>query len=149
MKYKYLTLNDEYKNANKYYEMKQSSPDYFDVSYGKVGSSGRTHSYSLSKWDTILNQKLRKGYQEKEEETGTIQKRPFLSIPDLFAKINNKGIREAALRNYKANPGTQKYFKYIFQALIQGFVWSDTPEGDDKWEEICNAYKKLELHEIL
>lgn len=84
MQYKYLIKVSANANNNKYYEMEQTTSDSFTVRYGRVGSNPQTRSYSMRKWDSIYNSKLKKGYSDRTE----------LYIVDKTAEIEYSGVAQ-------------------------------------------------------
>ena len=57
----YLVKVEAGLNANKYYKMIPEG-DSFRVEYGRVGSNPQTDTYDISRWDSQLKSKLKKGY---------------------------------------------------------------------------------------
>ena len=47
---------------NKFYEMTENGDGTFTARYGAIGTSGATKTYPMSKWPSIYNEKIRKGY---------------------------------------------------------------------------------------
>ena len=63
-KYVYLVKVDAGENNNKFYEMKQNGST-FVATWGRVDApKPSTKSYSISDWDSKLNEKVKKGYQD-------------------------------------------------------------------------------------
>jgi len=60
----YLVKVEAGLNANKYYKMIPEG-DSFRVEYGRVGSNPQTDSYDISRWDSQLRSKLKKGYTDQ------------------------------------------------------------------------------------
>lgn len=61
----YLVKVEAGENNNKYYRMTKNG-DVFDVEYGRIGASGKqTMQYPISKWDSQLKSKLKKGYEDQ------------------------------------------------------------------------------------
>ena len=54
-------------NNNKFYDMNQISADSFEVKYGRIDSTCTTKVYPMSKWDSLYNSKIKKGYKDKSE----------------------------------------------------------------------------------
>lgn len=54
-------------NDNKYYNMTERSDGTFLAEYGRVDKTRQTKVYSMSKWNSTLSSKLRKGYEDKTE----------------------------------------------------------------------------------
>ncbi len=50
-------------NNNKFYNMSEGA-DEIEVSYGRVGCKEMTATYPISKWDSLYNSKIKKGYQD-------------------------------------------------------------------------------------
>lgn len=53
--------------SNKFYDMSDNGDGTFTAEYGRVGSSKTSHTYPISKWNSKLNSKLRKGYEDITE----------------------------------------------------------------------------------
>jgi len=61
----YLVKVEPGANNNKYYRMIPNG-SVFDVQYGRIGTSGyQTTSYPMSKWESTLKSKLKKGYEDQ------------------------------------------------------------------------------------
>lgn len=52
-------------NNNKYYDMQDLGNGEFEVKYGRIGSSCTTVRYPMSRWNSIYNQKIGKGYKDQ------------------------------------------------------------------------------------
>ena len=80
------------KNNNKFYDMKEVG-DTIQIVYGRVGTRGMKTSQPASRWKTVYNQKIKKGYidqthlynDEKVED-------------DTYVPIDNEQIREIVRR---------------------------------------------------
>lgn len=44
--------------------MREKPDGTFDATYGRIGATATTINYPMSKWDSTLNSKLRKGYED-------------------------------------------------------------------------------------
>lgn len=66
MQYKHLVCVTG-QNNNKYYDMREKPDGTFDATYGRIGATATTINYPMSKWDSTLNSKLRKGYEDMTE----------------------------------------------------------------------------------
>lgn len=62
MRSAYLVMVEPDENHNKYYQMTQKTTDTFEVRYGRVGAKGITRKYPISRWASIYESKLQKGY---------------------------------------------------------------------------------------
>lgn len=56
---------------NKYYNMTDNGDGTFTVAYGRVGRNEATQTYPVSRWSSIYNSKLRKGYKDVTEFAAT------------------------------------------------------------------------------
>lgn len=63
--YAYLVNVDAQGNHNKFYEMKQTAANFFQVLYGRVGAKPMVRSYPISSWDRKYKEKLNKGYVDQ------------------------------------------------------------------------------------
>ena len=53
-------------NNNKFYNMEECGSS-IKVVYGRVGSKGTEVTYPLSKWESLRNQKIKKGYTHEQQ----------------------------------------------------------------------------------
>ena len=51
-------------NNNKYYDMTEQG-DTLLVAYGRIGSTKTEKVYPISKWNSLYNQKIGKGYRDE------------------------------------------------------------------------------------
>lgn len=54
-------------NHNKFYNMTENDDGTFTVEYGRIDQSSRTTTYPMSRWETIYNQKISRGYTDVTE----------------------------------------------------------------------------------
>lgn len=54
-------------NHNKFYNMTENGDGTFTVEYGRIDQSSRTTTYPMSRWETIYNQKISRGYTDVTE----------------------------------------------------------------------------------
>ena len=97
-------------NNNKFYEMKENADDTFTAYYGRVGSSSSTANYPMSKWNTKLNEKKRKGYIDQTHLfTEAKETADFADISDAdVSRLINELMsysRESIARNYNVMAG--------------------------------------------
>lgn len=107
-------------NNNKYYNLFPEG-DQFRVEYGRVDATKTTAYYPMSKWDTQIKSKLKKGYQDVtdlkkdlvEEISSTSPESPYKEIENaavkaIVEKLQNLA-RETISKNYtvKASAVTQ------------------------------------------
>ena len=67
---KYLILVDPNNNgvdSNKFYKMAGNGDNTFTVEYGRVGAAPQTKTYPMSKWNSTLSSKLKKGYVDRSD----------------------------------------------------------------------------------
>lgn len=81
-------------NNNKYYNCFPEG-DHFRVEYGRVDSTKQTTSYPMSKWDSQINSKLKKGYVDVTDTKQDLIEEVSASNPDMtYKEIENKVIRD-------------------------------------------------------
>ena len=81
-------------NNNKYYNCFPEG-DYFRVEYGRVDSTKQTTSYPMSKWNSQINSKLKKGYVDVTDTKQDLIEEVSASNPDMtYKEIENKVIKE-------------------------------------------------------
>ena len=110
MKSAYLVLVQPDSNHNKFYRMTQITGNKFEVEFGRIGAKGRKQVYSMSRWDSIYEGKLSKGYEDQTENH-------IASKQSIYKPIENEMIRsffesierfssEAIARNYSISYDT-------------------------------------------
>ena len=77
-------------NNNKFYDMKEQGDGTFIASYGRVGYSAATKVYPMSKWNSIHNQKIGKGY---EDVTSMVAVPMPVQTQEDYKPIEDTGIR--------------------------------------------------------
>ena len=114
-------------NNNKYYNCFPNSDGTFTVKYGRVGGHESTTTYPMSKWDSQINSKLKKGYvsqthlmtdviENSKEEEPTEGK-------DKFSVIENKSVRDIIKRLYDfANKVVQSAYKVKSSVVTQAMI---------------------------
>lgn len=63
-KFAYLVMVSGDKNNNKFYQMTEQNDSTISVEYGRVDSTKQKTSYPISKWDSLIKSKLKKGYKD-------------------------------------------------------------------------------------
>jgi len=95
-------------NNNKYYDMTESG-DSILVNYGRIGSTKIEATYPISRWDSIYNQKIRKGYRDETAITAVKQVNTDdgddykpIDDPDIAAVVEylRENARDTIRRNY-------------------------------------------------
>lgn len=80
-------------NHNKYYNLFPEG-DIFRVEYGRVDSTKSTMTYPISKWDSQIKSKLRKGYQDITDLKQDLVEEISSTNPDSpYKEIENKAIK--------------------------------------------------------
>lgn len=80
-------------NHNKYYNLFPEG-DTFRVEYGRVDSTKSTMTYPISKWDSQIKSKLRKGYQDITDLKQDLVEEISSTNPDSpYKEIENKAIK--------------------------------------------------------
>ena len=81
-------------NNNKYYNCFPEG-DRFRVEYGRVDSTKQTTSYPMSKWNSQINSKLKKGYIDVTDTKQDLIEEVSASNPDMtYKEIENKVIKD-------------------------------------------------------
>lgn len=118
MQYKHLVCVTG-QNNNKYYDMREKPDGTFDATYGRIGATATTINYPMSKWNSTLNSKLRKGYEDMTElavvtEVQTKEKYKPIEDKSIAALIDylRQQARETVRQNYTV--GSEK----VSQAMV-------------------------------
>lgn len=82
MRSAYLVMVEPDENHNKYYQMTQKTTDIFEVRYGRVGAKGITRKYPISRWASIYESKLQKGYVDNSHLYSPTINTRYKKIPD-------------------------------------------------------------------
>lgn len=107
-------------NNNKYYNMFPEG-DQFRVEYGRIDATKTTRTYPISKWESKIKSKLKKGYQDVTDlKKDLVEEISFTNPESPYKEIENKAIkaiveelqrlaRETIQKNYtvKASAVTQ------------------------------------------
>lgn len=134
----YLIKVEPGANNNKYYRMIPNG-NVFDVQFGRIGNTGyQTASYPISRWDSQLKSKLKKGYEDETRlvsETITKEKtREYLditnpSIASILSRLQSMA-RQAIADNYtiSSNKVTQTMIDEA-QLTLNNLMNTDTIES--------------------
>ena len=92
-------------NNNKFYDMNQISADTFEVKYGRIDSTCTTKTYPMSKWNSLYNSKIKKGYKDKSDLV-----REVVASSD-YSAITNKSVAKliADLQAYAKKTVQENY----------------------------------------
>jgi poly [ADP-ribose] polymerase len=145
------------KQSNKFYNMTEKGDGTFVAEWGRVDSTSSKKVYPMSKWNTTLNQKTRKGYKDVTHLFKEITESAGADTPEDIAAIENAVIRKLVeeLQSYANNTVKQNYkvsSKAVTQAMVDeaqaivdrlvGMLHTGT-----KKEDINNAL--LELYHVI
>lgn len=115
MEYKHLVCVTGVNN-NKYYDMREMGDGTFEATYGRIGVTATKVTYPMSRWNSTLNQKLRKGYKDMTDlavvtETTTVEKYKPIGDADIAALIEflRQQARDTVRKNYTI--GSEKVSK--------------------------------------
>jgi len=134
----YLVKVEPNANNNKYYELIPDGEEYFIAKYGRIGvSSYQTKRYHISKWDTTLKSKIRKGYENKTDLVAESiiknKKKEYLdidnpSIAQIVARLQSMA-RQAIRDNYtiSSNKVTQQMIDEA-QLILNNLINTDDIE---------------------
>ena len=88
-------------DSNKYYRMTPNG-DIFIVEYGRVGATPQTKTYPMSKWNSTLSSKLKKGYVDRsdlmQEVIADSKVEDKSNGVDEFGLVQNLSVREIVKR---------------------------------------------------
>lgn len=149
---KYLILVDPNNNgvdSNKFYKMAGNGDDTFTVEYGRVGATPQTKTYPMSKWNSTLASKLKKGYVDRsdlmqevivdskiEDESNGV---------DEFGLVQNLSIREIIKRLWDyANKTIQSAYSVRAEAVTQAMI----DAAQEKIDYIAANYKNWSVEEF-
>lgn len=149
---KYLILVDPNNNgvdSNKFYKMAGNGDDTFTVEFGRVGATPQTKTYPMSKWNSTLSSKLKKGYVDRsdlmqevivdskiEDESNGV---------DEFGLVQNLSIREIIKRLWDyANKTIQSAYSVRAEAVTQAMI----DAAQEKIDYIAANYKNWSVEEF-
>ena len=136
-------------NNNKYYNCFPNSDGTFTVKYGRVGGHESTTTYPISKWDSQINSKLKKGYvsqthlmtdviENSKEEEPTEGK-------DKFSVIENKSVRDIIKRLYDfANKVVQSAYKVKSSVVTQAMI----DEAQSLIDNLALNYENMDYNQF-
>lgn len=129
-------------NHNKYYNM-TSNGSTISVEFGRVGASCQTTSYPDSKWTSLLNSKLKKGYTEITHLfTETVSATDKVSFLDISDKVISNLI--AKLEAY-----TKKQVSNNYLVSADSVTQKQIDEAQSILGAITTAKSNRELNQLL
>lgn len=149
---KYLILVDPNNNgvdSNKFYKMAGNGDNTFTVEYGRVGAAPQTKTYPMSKWNSTLSSKLKKGYVDRsdlmQEVIADSKVEDKSNGVDEFALVQNLSVREIVKRLWDyANKTIQSAYSVRAEAVTQAMI--DTAQ--EKIDYIAANYKNWSIEEF-
>ena len=144
----YLVMITE-QNNNKYYNCFPNGDGTFTVKYGRVGGHETTTSYPMSKWNSQINSKIKKGYvdnsdlmQDVIEDSKVEEKNDSV---DEFSVIKNNSVREIIKRLFDyANKVVQSSYKVSSAVVTQAMV----DKAQEYIDDLSNSYSSLSVEEF-
>lgn len=132
---------------NKYYQMTPNGDGTFTAEYGRVGASPQKRVYPISKWDSTIASKLKKGYVERTHlMTDVIEdSKETNGQKDEFANIEKDSIRNIIKRllDY-ANKTIQSSYRASASAVTQTMI--DTAQ--EKIDYLSTKYSYMTVCEF-
>lgn len=131
---------------NKYYHMIPQG-DTFLAEYGRVGAGKQTKVYPISKWNSTLSSKKKKGYVERTELMQDIINDTEVKTEevDKFSSIKIESIRNIIKRLFDfANKTIQSSYKVTANEVTQNMV----DKAQELLDEITSNYKNYSLEEF-
>lgn len=149
---KYLILVDPNNNgvdSNKFYKMAGNGDNTFTVEYGRVGAAPQTKTYPMSKWNSTLSSKLKKGYVDRsdlmQEVIADSKVDDKSNGVDEFALVQNLSVREIVKRLWDyANKTIQSAYSVRAEAVTQAMI----DAAQEKIDYIAANYKNWSVEEF-
>lgn len=149
---KYLILVDPNNNgvdSNKFYKMAGNGNNTFTVEYGRVGATPQTKTYPMSKWNSTLSSKLKKGYVDRsdlmQEVIADSKIEDKSNGVDEFGLVQNLSVREIVKRLWDyANKTIQSAYSVRAEAVTQAMI----DAAQEKIDYIAANYKNWSVEEF-
>ncbi len=114
---------------NKAYNMTPLGNGYFKAEWGRVGGSMASKEYPMSKWDSTIKSKLKKGYVDRSSdmqefiEDSKVEPETSKDGQDEFSVIKNNSVRDIIKRLFDyANKVVQASYKVQSSVVTQAMI---------------------------
>ena len=134
---------------NKYYKISPNGDDTFTAEYGRVGATPQTKTYPMSKWNSTLSSKLKKGYVDRsdlmQEVIADSKVEDKSNGVDEFGLVQNLSVREIIKRLWDyANKTIQSAYSVRAEAVTQTMI----DAAQEKIDYIAANYKNWSVEEF-
>lgn len=134
---------------NKYYKISPNGDDTFTAEYGRVGAAPQTKIYPMSKWNSTLSSKLKKGYVDRsdlmQEVIADSKVEDKSNGVDEFGLVQNLSVREIVKRLWDyANKTIQSAYSVRAEAVTQAMI----DAAQEKIDYIAANYKNWSIEEF-
>lgn len=134
---------------NKYYKISPNGDDTFTAEYGRVGATPQTKTYPMSKWNSTLSSKLKKGYVDRsdlmQEVIADSKIEDKSNGVDEFGLVQNLSVREIVKRLWDyANKTIQSAYSVRAEAVTQAMI----DAAQEKIDYIAANYKNWSVEEF-
>ena len=134
---------------NKYYKISPNGDDTFTAEYGRVGATPQTKTYPMSKWNSTLSSKLKKGYVDRsdlmQEVIADSKVEDKSNGVDEFGLVQNLSVREIIKRLWDyANKTIQSAYSVRAEAVTQAMI----DAAQEKIDYIAANYKNWSVEEF-
>lgn len=134
-------------DSNKYYSLVPNG-DTFTAKYGRVGATPQTKVYPMSKWDSTIKSKLKKGYQDRTDLMTDVIEDSKIDTPDedaQFAVIKKTSIRDILKRLWDfANKAIQSSYTIKAEVVTQAMVDAAQKQIDHMADAIKDSSMTVE-----
>ena len=134
---------------NKYYKISPNGDDTFTAEYGRVGAAPQTKTYPMSKWNSTLSSKLKKGYVDRsdlmQEVIADSKVEDKSNGVDEFGLVQSLSVREIIKRLWDyANKTIQSAYSVRAEAVTQAMI----DAAQEKIDYIAANYKNWSVEEF-
>ena len=137
-------------NNNKYYNCFPNGDGTFTVKYGRIGGHETTTSYPMSKWDSQIKSKLKKGYKDNSDlmqdviEDNKVEEKDN-NGQDEFSVIKNISVRTIIKRLFDyANKVVQASYRVSSSVVTQAML----DAAQEQIDYLAKNYNTLTVKEF-